>query len=101
MDAAWIRLSGELDLATTPELSDALEEAQRVAHLVVLDLRDLDFIDVSAVRVIVGATVAARRGGRGLLLVAPADDLEFLYLDAEEKAARALLPLSPRIVRGS
>src|ERR1700689_468834 len=53
--AAWIHVSGELDIATSPELDRVLREAERDAHLVVLDLSELTFIDICSIRVILAA----------------------------------------------
>lgn len=68
-DAAWMHVAGELDIATTPELELALSEPQAQAQLVVLDLRELEFMDAASMQVIVRATHHARRIGRRLLLV--------------------------------
>lgn len=71
--AAWVRVAGELDLATSPQLREGLREAQRNAHLVVLDLRELTSIDSSGVDVILEAADGARRyGGRLMLVRGPA-----------------------------
>jgi anti-sigma B factor antagonist len=48
-----LRVAGELDIATAPRLRAAIERAATAAGLVVLDLGDLDFIDVSGLRVII------------------------------------------------
>jgi anti-anti-sigma factor len=64
-DAAWVHLAGELDVATTPRLESALREPRLKARLVVLDLRELAFVDSSGVH----AIVRARRAGRRMLLL--------------------------------
>ena len=69
LDAAWVYVAGELDLATTPELERTLHEAQQLAHLTVLDLRELAFIDCAGVHTIVNASLRAREAGRRLVLV--------------------------------
>jgi anti-sigma B factor antagonist len=57
--------SGELDMASAPELEQAVMPRLRDAGHVVLDLRSLDFIDSSGLRVVVGAHRAAEEhGGR-------------------------------------
>lgn len=66
--AAWISVAGELDLASAPQLRQTLREAQLDARVVVLDLRDLAFIDSSGVHVILQAARDARREGHRLLL---------------------------------
>src|ERR1044072_7659036 len=67
-DAAWVRLAGELDIATAPRLGSALREPRLQARLLVLRLRELAFIDNSGVHAIVDASVRARRAGRRMLL---------------------------------
>ena len=55
-------------MATT-RLERTLSRSQ--ARLVVLDLRELTFIDSSGVHAIVSAGIRARKGGRRLVLVHP------------------------------
>jgi anti-sigma B factor antagonist len=66
--AAWVQVAGELDLATSPQLRRTLGEAQKAAGLVVLDLRELSFIDSSGVHVILDAARDARRNAGRLLI---------------------------------
>ena len=47
LDATWVHLAGALDLATTPQLERTLRDSQSQARLVVLDLRELAFMDCS------------------------------------------------------
>ena len=57
--------SGELDMASAPELEQAVMPPLRDGGHIVLDLRSLDFIDSSGLRVVVGAHRAAdEHGGR-------------------------------------
>lgn len=58
---------GELDLATAPELEEALVSAIEAGDEVVLDLRELEFMDSSGVRVLV---VAHTRGAGRFSLIA-------------------------------
>jgi len=69
MDAAWVHLAGELDVATAPELRTKLREAESRAWLVVLDLRSLAFMDAAGVHTIVEASIRARQANRRLLLL--------------------------------
>jgi len=57
-----IAVTGELDLATTPGLRDALDSAFHTGSRVVVDLSDTVFIDSTALSVLLGA---ARRMGEG------------------------------------
>jgi len=67
--AAWVHVTGDLDLATAPLLRRALREAQLYAGVVVLDLRDLTFIESTSVHVILDAAASVRRGDGRLILV--------------------------------
>ncbi len=67
--AAWVRVAGGLDRATSPRLGQTVAEAQLSAHLVVLDLREVTFIDSSGVRAILDTASRARRQGGRLMLV--------------------------------
>ncbi len=58
---------GELDLATAPQLEEALVSAIDEGREVVLDLRELEFMDSSGVRVLV---VAHTRGDGRFSLIA-------------------------------
>jgi anti-sigma B factor antagonist len=69
MDAAWVHLAGELDVATAPELRTKLREAELRARLVILDLRELAFMDAAGVHAIVEASIRARQANRRLLLL--------------------------------
>jgi anti-sigma B factor antagonist len=78
---------GELDLATAPELEDALLPPLRDGAGVVLDLRALEFMDSTGVRVIVAAHLAAdEHGGSLAVAVVPGEPvarvLEISGLDA-------------------
>jgi anti-sigma B factor antagonist len=67
---AHLTLRGELDLATAPELEELLE-ARIDSGDVVLDLRALEFMDSSGVRVLVAAHTRAGRAGTRLIVVRP------------------------------
>src|SRR5512133_3639577 len=69
LDAAWVRLTGDLDMATAPRLDRLLREPRLQARVIVLDLRDLAFVDSSGVHAIVDASVRSRRAGRRILLL--------------------------------
>jgi anti-sigma B factor antagonist len=68
MNAAWIHVAGELDLATAPKLEQALREAQMLGGLVVLDAREVTFIDSAGVHVIADASNDAEWGGARLIV---------------------------------
>ena len=66
---------GELDLATAPDMEtqvlDAVRDGERA---VVLDLRELTFMDSTGIRTIVSAHQLAAETGHALRVVRPADD---------------------------
>lgn len=62
---------GELDLATAPELEAAVLPAAQEGREIVLDLRGLEFIDSSGVRVVVSAHTAAQTSGGSVVLLRP------------------------------
>jgi anti-sigma B factor antagonist len=67
-------VGGELDLGTAPALEDALMTRLNGGGHVLLDLRGLDFMDSTGVRVIVSAHRAAQEhDGRFALLRTPPD----------------------------
>lgn len=67
--AAWVHVVGELDSASAPQLERALRGSQARAPLVVLDLRELAFMDSSGVHVIVDASIRAREADRRLVVL--------------------------------
>ncbi|ADB51852.1 STAS domain-containing protein [Conexibacter woesei] len=60
--------SGELDVATVPQLAAALREHDGFARLLI-DLRPLSFMDSSGLRLLVAEHDRAQRGGYELALV--------------------------------
>jgi anti-sigma B factor antagonist len=68
-----VKLCGELDVASVPELRDRLLVIldRRKPTLLILDLTELDFMDSSGTAVLVNAQRRARLLGCTLALVAP------------------------------
>jgi anti-anti-sigma factor len=63
--ATVVAVSGELDAASAPELVGPLEEAQRTAEALVLDLTGCEFVDSTGLHAIIDARAAVEaRGGR-------------------------------------
>jgi anti-anti-sigma factor len=75
-EVAWVQPVGELDIGTAPALEQALRGAELRARLVMLDLRELTFLDSCGVHVIVYASIRARRAGRRLVLVRGCSQVE-------------------------
>jgi anti-anti-sigma factor len=77
----WVELAGELDMASAPDLSDALAAVQ--TGPVVVDLSRLEFIDCTGIRALVAAS--DELGAR--LRIVPGDDRVqrvFRVLDLED-----------------
>jgi anti-anti-sigma factor len=63
-DERRLALAGELDLASTPKLARAVSSAIAAgARRVILDLRELDFIDASGLHVVMQARESCRETG--------------------------------------
>ena len=77
LDAAMVHVAGALDISTSPQLERALGES--TARLVVLDLRDLAFMDGAGVHTILEASAAARRDGRRLILLRGTPDVDRVF----------------------
>src|ERR671928_857282 len=71
---AHVTLRGELDLATAPELEQLLTERIDASQEVVVDLRGLEFMDSSGIRVLVAAHTRAGRTGTRVFIVRPEPD---------------------------
>jgi anti-anti-sigma factor len=67
----YLTLRGELDLATAPELEQLVNERIDEGREVVVDLRRLEFMDSSGIRVLVAAHTRAGRTGTRLHIVRP------------------------------
>src|SRR3954462_10486704 len=68
-----LTLRGELDLATAAELEQLVNERLDAGQDVVVDLRGLEFMDSSGIRVLVAAHARAARNDTRLFVVRPAD----------------------------
>jgi anti-sigma B factor antagonist len=67
-----LRVRGELDIASAPELAAALDALLTADHrVVVLDLADLSFLDCAGMRPIRSALSALRRRGGTLVIRHP------------------------------
>jgi anti-sigma B factor antagonist len=66
-----VRVAGEVDLATAPDLAAALDGALAERRPIVIDLSDVEFIDTSGVRVLLDARRHVTEQGIELTVVAP------------------------------
>ena len=71
----WVvSVSGDLDISAVPDVHRAVLEAERDgSHRLALDLSGVVHLDSSGVRVLLDAAGRARREGRRLVVVAPAE----------------------------
>lgn len=68
-DRVVLRLAGELDMASAPQLRSAIEELDLTERpVLVLDLQELSFIDSTGLRVILWAHERCRADGHTLAL---------------------------------
>jgi anti-anti-sigma factor len=79
LNAAWVHLAGELDVDTTPQLERTLRDPHSQAQLVVLDMRDLAFMDSSGVHAIVNAGARVRRLGHRLVILRGPPDVDRVF----------------------
>lgn len=78
-DAHVISVSGELDLASSPRLEEELERASGSgAHLVIVDLRELEFMDSTGLSVLVKAHQKAEQQGKRLGLAGGSQQVQRL-----------------------
>jgi anti-sigma B factor antagonist len=78
-DRIVLRLTGELDLATVPLLQRALEAVElEPAAMVVLDLRELQFMDSTGLRTILDAHSRSRQPGYDFAVTRGSDQVERL-----------------------
>ncbi len=86
--AVRVVLVGELDIATTPAAEAELRaQENQGAHVIILDLRGLTFMDSTGLRLLVAADSRAREAGHRLAIVRGPDAvdrvLEITGLDAK------------------
>ena len=96
--AAHLALRGELDMLSAPLLARRIQAAtRRCPDRIVLDLRDLRFMDVSGLRAILDAARSARRDGRSLVIANPMPHIvRLLELTAIDQSLELLgRPLTP------
>ena len=79
-DAIVLSLSGELDIAGAPRIEDALREAEEQGPAaVVLDLRELGFMDSTGLRTILAADARAKEAGRRLVVVQGDENIQRVF----------------------
>jgi anti-sigma B factor antagonist len=85
-----VRLCGEFDLAAVEAVETTLGPLEARFPTVILDLREVSFLDSTGLRAIVSADARARKGGFELEIVRGSADVQkLLYLAGLDK----ILPL--------
>ena len=95
VDAAWVHVAGELDFATAPQLERTLRETQQRGRLVLLDLRELTFMDSAGVHTIVNASINARQRGRRLVVLRGSPNVDRLFTLTGSSDAVEISDLEP------
>jgi anti-anti-sigma factor len=95
LDAAWVYVAGELDITTAPALERMLRDSLQRAHLTVLDLRELVFMDCTGVHTIVDASLCARKDGHRLVLVRGRPEIYRMFTLTGSLAAVQIGDLDP------
>ena len=72
-DAVVIAIVGEIDMATAPEVSRAIDSGHDDAGRVVVDLSEVTFLDSSALNVFVQSQQELAQRDIGFRIVSPAD----------------------------
>jgi anti-anti-sigma factor len=67
-----VRVQGEVDAATAPRIGETVNRLLGMRERVVLDLRDVDFMDLHGLGVIIRATRRARSDGGSFAIARPA-----------------------------
>jgi anti-anti-sigma factor len=68
--ALWLRLSGELDLASVEKLEEAISVAEEgTARVIVIDLAELEFMDSAGLAVLLRAHSRSRQDGQRMRFV--------------------------------
>jgi anti-sigma B factor antagonist len=79
-DSVRLSLSGELDLASAPRVEEELRSVElQSPPLIVLDLRELTFMDSTGLRLLVLADSRARDAGRRLTIVPGPDTVQRVF----------------------
>jgi anti-anti-sigma factor len=75
-----LTLHGELDISSAPQLEDALAEVEAAnPPVLVIDLRNLEFMDSTGLRTVVSADARAREQGRRLAIVRGPDSVNRIF----------------------
>ncbi len=88
-------MTGDLDRGSADQLDRTVRQAQRHASLVVLDLRELSFMDCGGVRTIMEAHERALRGGGRVAVARAAHRFEALLTSTGARDVLEVVDLDP------
>jgi len=77
--ASHVMVSGELDIATVPQLDAALRSAHAESALVVVDLRASELVDASGAHLLLAADRRIRDAGGRLIVVRGSPEIEWFF----------------------
>lgn len=70
-ETRFLYVSGELDIATSDDLREALRDGAEAGERVVVDLSSLDFMDSTGLRVLIEAQSRSRAAGVEFRITGP------------------------------
>jgi len=76
---AVLRLRGEFDLVAVPDVEQVVAELAGVFEQLVVDLRDLTFMDSSGLRALIAADRSLQESGGQLVLIRGGKPIERLF----------------------
>jgi anti-sigma B factor antagonist len=78
--AIRVALAGELDLASAPQIEEELDRIeQENPSMILLDLRELEFMDSTGLRAILTADARAREAGRRFVVVRGSKNIQRVF----------------------
>jgi anti-sigma B factor antagonist len=79
-DTVHLALSGELDISTAPRVEEELTAVEaRAPAVIVLDLRSLEFMDSTGLRLVVSADGRAQERGGRLVVVRGRESVDRIF----------------------
>ncbi len=87
-----MRVQGEVDAATAPRMGETVNRLLGRGRHVVLDLRDVDFMDLHGLAVVIRATRSARVDGGSFAVARPAPCVERLIALVHAEGEVRILP---------
>jgi anti-sigma B factor antagonist len=91
-DHTLVRVSGDVDIATRPELAAELDEARQGDGPILVDLTDVTFMDSTGLALMLALDRDARASGRPLAIACPEGPVRLLFAVS---GVESELPLYP------